>query len=111
MLLCVDAFRLIRFYVAFFKDANQPNHSRTITVSTHRSLIDQTMHVRLFVFRKKNFSISIKLSPLKKAQKVVYEGLGTDILQNSIDGYNACIFAYGQTGRFKLLKTKNIAFK
>ena len=28
----------------------------------------------------------------------MFEALGTDILENSFEGYNACIFAYGQTG-------------
>ncbi|KAI5645019.1 kinesin motor domain-containing protein [Phthorimaea operculella] len=32
------------------------------------------------------------------SQKTVFECLGTDILDNAFDGYNACIFAYGQTG-------------
>ncbi|CAK1540263.1 unnamed protein product [Leptosia nina] len=32
------------------------------------------------------------------SQKTVFECLGRDILDNAFDGYNACIFAYGQTG-------------
>ena len=32
-------------------------------------------------------------------QAEVFEKLGTDVLGNAFDGYNACIFAYGQTGR------------
>lgn len=32
------------------------------------------------------------------AQENVFDALGTDILENSFEGYNACIFAYGQTG-------------
>ena len=31
-------------------------------------------------------------------QEAVFQALGLDILDNSFDGYNACIFAYGQTG-------------
>jgi len=31
-------------------------------------------------------------------QERVFEALGRDILANAFDGYNACIFAYGQTG-------------
>jgi kinesin family protein 13 len=37
----------------------------------------------------------------QKAQQNVYEGLGVEILENSLAGYNACIFAYGQTGSGK----------
>ena len=36
---------------------------------------------------------------------MVYDKLGLDILDNSMNGYNACIFAYGQTGNlFGLLE-------
>ena len=31
----------------------------------------------------------------------VFEDLGTDVLQAAFEGYNACIFAYGQTGAGK----------
>ena len=31
-------------------------------------------------------------------QERVYGCLGKDLLQNAFEGYNACIFAYGQTG-------------
>ena len=34
-----------------------------------------------------------------KAQEKVYNVLGSEILDNALDGYNACIFAYGQTGK------------
>ena len=32
-------------------------------------------------------------------QAAVFEVLGKDILDSSFEGYNACIFAYGQTGK------------
>ncbi|CAJ0916710.1 unnamed protein product [Ranitomeya imitator] len=32
-------------------------------------------------------------------QDVVFQCLGENILQNAFEGYNACIFAYGQTGK------------
>ena len=35
-------------------------------------------------------------------QEKVFRCLGTDVLTNAFNGYNACIFAYGQTGE-KLL--------
>lgn len=31
-------------------------------------------------------------------QKKVFNDLGTAIVKNSFDGFNACILAYGQTG-------------
>ena len=32
------------------------------------------------------------------SQEKVFEALGQDLLENAFQGYNACIFAYGQTG-------------
>jgi len=31
----------------------------------------------------------------------VYEDIGIEMLQHAIEGYNVCIFAYGQTGAGK----------
>lgn len=31
----------------------------------------------------------------------VFDDLGTDVIQAAFEGYNACIFAYGQTGAGK----------
>ena len=33
------------------------------------------------------------------AQVVVFDALGKGVLESSFNGYNACIFAYGQTGQ------------
>lgn len=33
-------------------------------------------------------------------QEMVFDSVGRDILDNAFQGYNACIFAYGQTGNF-----------
>ncbi|XP_015767557.1 PREDICTED: kinesin-like protein KIF16B [Acropora digitifera] len=35
------------------------------------------------------------------SQEQVFEDLGTDVIQSAFEGYNACIFAYGQTGAGK----------
>nr|XP_022900309.1 kinesin-like protein unc-104 isoform X2 [Onthophagus taurus] len=35
------------------------------------------------------------------SQQVVYEDIGEEMLQHSFNGYNVCIFAYGQTGAGK----------
>ena len=37
--------------------------------------------------------------PMHADQEEVFQALGMDILHNSFEGYNACIFAYGQTGK------------
>lgn len=34
-------------------------------------------------------------------QQLVYDKIGTDVLNNAFDGYNVCLFAYGQTGAGK----------
>lgn len=33
------------------------------------------------------------------SQETVFDCVGRDILDNAFQGYNACIFAYGQTGK------------
>ena len=41
------------------------------------------------------------------AQVVVFDALGKGVLESSFGGYNACIFAYGQTGmRFSVMMIK-----
>lgn len=45
------------------------------------------------------------LDPAKEnfaSQDVVFDCLGRDILDNAFQGYNACIFAYGQTGEYHI---------
>ena len=38
-------------------------------------------------------------------QEVVFKCLGEGILEKAFQGYNACIFAYGQTGKELLFFT------
>ena len=40
-------------------------------------------------------------SPKYADQNVVFEALGRQVLDNAWDGYNCCLFAYGQTGAGK----------
>ena len=35
-------------------------------------------------------------------QNTIYEDIGSNIINNTYEGYNSCIFAYGQTGCFEL---------
>ncbi|CAG9581734.1 unnamed protein product [Danaus chrysippus] len=51
---------------------------------------------KTFAFDHCFFSLEPTL-PHFASQKTVFECLGRDILDNAFDGYNACIFAYGQT--------------
>lgn len=37
------------------------------------------------------------------SQDMVFNSVGRDILDNAFQGYNACIFAYGQTGKLSKL--------
>ena len=35
------------------------------------------------------------------SQRRVFEDIGVDMLQHAFEGYNVCVFAYGQTGAGK----------
>lgn len=51
-----------------------------------------------------NFSLSSSLQPADinyASQKQVYQDIGEEMLQHAFEGYNVCIFAYGQTGAGK----------
>ena len=37
------------------------------------------------------------------SQEFVYSCLGRGVLENAFDGYNACILAYGQTGKMRMI--------
>ena len=41
-------------------------------------------------------------------QEKVFNCLGRDILDNAFQGYNACIFAYGQTGKISKVKAVSV---
>lgn len=41
-----------------------------------------------------------KDAPNFASQENVFDSVGRDILVNAFQGYNACIFAYGQTGNY-----------
>ena len=46
----------------------------------------------------RNETHTLPIPFLPSDQELVFESLGTDVLENAFSGYNACIFAYGQTG-------------
>lgn len=39
--------------------------------------------------------------PCFASQNLVYNDIGKEMLQHAFEGYNVCIFAYGQTGAGK----------
>lgn len=41
-------------------------------------------------------------NPNYRDQAYVFEALGAPLVRSALDGYNACILAYGQTGLFLL---------
>ena len=47
------------------------------------------------------FSFFQKEDPQFATQQKVYEDIGIEMLQHAFEGYNVCIFAYGQTGAGK----------
>ncbi|EIE78438.1 hypothetical protein G6F46_008278 [Rhizopus delemar] len=56
--------------------------------------------VKAFTFDKSYWSAD-KNDPRYADQQTVYNDLGVDLLDHAFDGYNCCIFAYGQTGAGK----------
>lgn len=60
---------------------------------------------KTFAFDHCFYSLDSEL-PNFASQKTVFECLGRDILDNAFEGYNACIFAYGQTGKLISHKSK-----
>ncbi|KAI8639944.1 hypothetical protein BD408DRAFT_434717 [Parasitella parasitica] len=56
--------------------------------------------VKAFTFDKSYWSAD-KNDPRYADQQAVYNDLGEELLDHAFDGYNCCIFAYGQTGAGK----------
>ena len=52
---------------------------------------------KIFTFDHCFYSLDAD-DPRFVSQEQVFEALGKDLLENAFLGYNACIFAYGQTG-------------
>jgi len=67
----------------------------TITVS---GPLTQTTKSLLVSDVPKVALISIPVMYVLIAQVDVFDALGKGVLESSFNGYNACIFAYGQTG-------------
>ncbi|KAL1021149.1 hypothetical protein UPYG_G00009420 [Umbra pygmaea] len=54
-----------------------------------------------FSFDHSYWSHTTPEDPAFASQSLVYNDLGKEMLQHAFDGYNVCIFAYGQTGAGK----------
>lgn len=52
---------------------------------------------KTFAFDHCFYSTDLNASHFASQEKV-FNAVGRDILENAFEGYNACIFAYGQTG-------------
>ncbi|KAG1468354.1 hypothetical protein G6F56_003878 [Rhizopus delemar] len=66
----------------------------------HKANSKDTEDVKAFTFDKSYWSFDKK--DINYAdQATVYSDLGVDLLNHAFDGYNCCIFAYGQTGAGK----------
>jgi len=86
----------------------RPTNKREIALGAH-CVVDmqnnQTILEGLGKKSKKTFAFdhcfwSIDSNnPKFSGQEDVFKALGLDILDNAFEGYNACIFAYGQTGK------------
>ncbi|CAF0730672.1 unnamed protein product [Brachionus calyciflorus] len=57
--------------------------------------------VKNFNYDYSYWSHTDKRDPLFVSQRQVYEDLGIEMLDHAVEGYNVCIFAYGQTGAGK----------
>lgn len=54
---------------------------------------------KLFGFKRlHSHSYKVHRVCVSAGQEVVFQCLGESLLRNAFQGYNACIFAYGQTG-------------
>ncbi|KAI9271461.1 hypothetical protein BY458DRAFT_435746 [Sporodiniella umbellata] len=66
----------------------------------HKGNSRDTEDIKAFTFDKSYWSFD-KKDPKYADQQSVYDDLGVDLLNHAFDGYNCCIFAYGQTGAGK----------
>ncbi|CAO3594878.1 unnamed protein product [Absidia cylindrospora] len=84
-------------------DGNQTIISKPLDQRTGKESED----IKAFTFDKSYWSAD-KNDSSYADQQTVYNDLGEDLLNHAFDGYNCCIFAYGQTGSVRdLLNPKN----
>ncbi|CAE7242745.1 Stard9 [Symbiodinium microadriaticum] len=69
--------------------------------SEQASLVIKATDGQLRNFRFDQCFTSLDPQDLSGTQERVYSELGTDLVTSALDGYNCCLFAYGQTGAGK----------
>ncbi|PKC00927.1 kinesin-domain-containing protein [Rhizophagus irregularis] len=74
-------------------DSNDPGNSKA-------AKRDGVEDVKSFTFDKSYWSFD-KNDPNYATQAMLYNDLGEELLDHAFEGYNTCIFAYGQTGAGK----------
>eukprot|EP00126_Sphaerothecum_destruens_P015286 Sdes_comp9228_c0_seq1m711 len=73
-----------------------PSFAGSRNVSRNSSPFTQSME-KSFTFDM-IFDSTDPSQPYFSSQADVYEGVGADVVSAAFEGYNCCIFAYGQTG-------------
>ncbi|XP_067939775.1 kinesin-like protein KIF16B [Watersipora subatra] len=68
--------------------------------STQLDIADSREKVKSFVFDYAYLSAD-RTAQNYASQELIFEDLGSEVLEAAFGGYNACIFAYGQTGSGK----------
>ncbi|TNN31488.1 Kinesin-like protein KIF13B [Liparis tanakae] len=76
-------------------------HELRPTAETPTAAGRTTNQPKVFAFDHCFWSIDESQKDRFAGQDVVFRSLGESLLDNAFMGYNACIFAYGQTGNFK----------
>lgn len=72
------------------------------TLSLYPSNVMTRMKVTSAIISLKWISLSLQLEdPNFASQNRVYNDIGKEMLEHAFEGYNVCIFAYGQTGAGK----------
>ncbi|XP_069119081.1 uncharacterized protein [Argopecten irradians] len=86
----------------FIVDVNGDTISvENIKVESQSEFGDSREKVKTFTFDYCYDSTVDPTSPAFASQELVFQDLGTEVLQAAFEGYNACLFAYGQTSTGK----------
>ncbi|KAL8620050.1 hypothetical protein ACOMHN_015332 [Nucella lapillus] len=72
-----------------------------ITVITNPKAGPKDSKNKTFEFDHSYWSVTDPSDPKFASQRKVYEDIGLEMLDHAFEGYNVCIFAYGQTGAGK----------
>ena len=73
----------------------------TTFITNPRCQLGEADAIKSFNYDYSYWSHTDKTDPHFVTQQQVYEDLGIEMLDHAFEGYNVCIFAYGQTGAGK----------